>query len=88
MSKKNLAIGHSALVRSHIVGIERRLQEGYEQALEEGLPTVADKIAIAQAKVEEAHAALNDVAASLSAAFDDTVSTFSGGDDKPKVPGT
>lgn len=86
MTNRIKAIGRAALVRAHVTGIERRLQEGLEDAQEVGLPNVVDKIIVAQDAVSAAHEALNAVAHALAAAFNDEPSTFSGGDDKPELP--
>ena len=86
MSPKNRAIGKAARTKAVINGLERLLQEGIEDAQAEGLSLVVDRLMAAQDAVSAAHVKLNAVAEALSAAFDEDVQAFSGGDDKPTVP--
>ena len=83
MTPKNKAVGKAALAKAALTTLERLIADGIEDAHEEGLPTVADKLTSAQEAVALAHRRLHAVALALSAAFDEQPEAFSGGDDKP-----
>lgn len=80
---KARAIAKAALVKAKINTLERLLLDGAEMAVDSERGDVADKIMNAHGHVTTAHSLLSEVAAMLAVHYNDEVSTFSGGDDKP-----
>lgn len=86
MTPRERATGKAALTKAAIRALERLLDDGIEDARDEGIPNVLDKLIIARKAVAVAHRRLEDVALSLADAFGDNPETFSGGstDDKDR----
>lgn len=88
MISRSKAVGKAAMVRAHLNGAERQLQEGVEAALEAGRQDIADRLASALVLVEKAHGKATEAAALVAGHFNETdLSLFSGGDDKPPMGG-
>lgn len=87
MISRAKAVGKAAMVRAHLNGAERRLQDGIDEALEAGRQDIADKLSTALALIESAHTKATEAAHLVAAHFDEPdVTLFSGGDDKPELP--
>ncbi len=77
------AIGKAAVVRAHLTGVERRLQDGIDIALDAGRQDIADRLGDALTLVEAGHAAATEAAGMIAAHFGEGVEAFSGPEDKP-----
>lgn len=87
MISRAKAVGKAALVRAHLNGAERKLQDGIDAALDAGRQDIADKLAVCLVLLEKAHGKATEAATLIAAHFNEPdVSLFSGGDDKPPPP--